>query len=119
MDTLSPIQRSLQRNPTFNKRFIGLIRVPDLHLLIWDYPTTQAQRGNNPTAQAQRFEIRWTYLNIGTYQFHMERHSYSEKADHPPQFQFEWFKIFFDWLEYSLAKDVVLSFMLSFKQETN
>ena len=66
-----------------------LERDPGKRPSIWNYPINQ------------RDEIRRAYIKAGPYQYIMSKYPYDKKC----RFQASWFKLFPEWLEYSLTKD--------------
>ena len=62
---------------------------PAKRKLMWDYPPNQMK------------EVRRAYLNSGPFQIHLEHYPAKGSTKHPRKFQYSWFKIFPNWLEYS------------------
>ncbi|XP_071704545.1 uncharacterized protein [Rutidosis leptorrhynchoides] len=56
-----------------------------------------------------REQIRRQYLNFGPLQVHLKKYPAKGKQDR--RFQFAWFKIFPNWLEYSITKDCAYCFL--------
>ncbi|GJU62117.1 zinc finger MYM-type protein 1-like protein [Tanacetum coccineum] len=68
-----------------------LERDPAKRKPMWDYPVNE------------REQVRRAYLDLGPYQIHLKEYPAKGIVKHPCRFQYSWFKVFPNWLEYSPA----------------
>ncbi|GKC84320.1 zinc finger MYM-type protein 1-like protein [Tanacetum coccineum] len=66
-----------------------LERDPTKRKPMWDYPVNE------------REQVRRAYLDLGPYQIHLKEYPAKGTVKHPRRFQYSWFKVFPNWLEYS------------------
>ncbi|GJR05945.1 zinc finger MYM-type protein 1-like protein [Tanacetum coccineum] len=66
-----------------------LERDPAKRKAMWDYSVNE------------REQVRRAYLHLGPYQIHLKECPVKGTIKHPRRFQYSWFKVFPDWLEYS------------------
>ncbi|XP_071718860.1 uncharacterized protein [Rutidosis leptorrhynchoides] len=59
----------------------------------------------------EREKIRREYLKLGPYQIHLQKYPSKGSKKQARRFQYSWFKMFPNWLEYSPSKDVVYCFL--------
>lgn len=77
----------------------SLERDPGKRKQMWEYPANMKE------------EVRLAYLNKGPFQIHLKTYRAKGSQKHPRRFQYSWFGIFPNWLEYSLTTNAAYCFV--------
>ncbi|XP_071688547.1 uncharacterized protein [Rutidosis leptorrhynchoides] len=94
---VGPAETSVPNNVDVNAN--SLERDPRKRQPIWNYPPNQKE------------QVRLKYLSVGPFQVHLTEYPGKGPQKHKRRFQYSWFSIFKNWLEYSPTTDSAYCFL--------